>query len=213
MLYTPVPGTALYREMAAQGRLLEDMDPADVHGQYKFNFRHAAISRDDSKKFLDGAFRRDFERNGPSLFRMCRTMLQGWQRHKDDPDPRVRERFARETKKLGSAYNAALWVMEREFRNVNRDVSEQIRDLRRQVEQEFPVAGRRTRIFLGPILWWTTRREERRLAAGRTYEPRTIVERTNWDSDSTQLQPVSPVSEPRNIPISVEQRVFVNSLE
>jgi hypothetical protein len=33
---------------------------------------------------------------------------------------------------------------------------------------------------VGPILLWTTRREERRLAAGRTYEPPTIIERRNW---------------------------------
>jgi len=32
----------------------------------------------------------------------------------------------------------------------------------------------------GPVLWWTTRREQRRLAAGKTYEPPTIIERTNW---------------------------------
>ena len=142
MLYTPVPGTPLYQEMAEQGRMLNDIDFADIHGQYKFNFRHAAISRDDSKRFLDWAFWRDFERNGPSLYRMCQTMLQGWRRYKDYPDPRVRERFTREVKKLGSAYNAALWVMEREFRKVNRSVSEQIHKLRREVEKEFPVVAR-----------------------------------------------------------------------
>ena len=32
MLYTPVPGTPLYFEMAEQGRLL-DVDLADIHGQ------------------------------------------------------------------------------------------------------------------------------------------------------------------------------------
>jgi len=184
MLYTPVPGTPLYQEMADQGRLLTDIDPADIHGQYKFNFRHAAISREDSKRFLDWAFWRDFERNGPSLYRMCQTMLQGWQRYKDYPDPRVRERFTREVKKLSSAYNAALWVMEREFKKVNRSVSERIHKLRREVEKEFPVAARLTAASLGPILLWSTRREENRLAKGRTYEPPTFVERRNWVSAS-----------------------------
>ncbi len=184
MLYTPVPGTPLYKDMAQQGRLLEDVDLADIHGQYKFNFRHAAISRDDSKRFLDWAFWRDFERNGPSLYRMCRTMLQGWRRYKDYPDPRVRERFAREMKKLSSAYNAALWVMEREFRKVNRSVSEQIHLLRQEVETEFPVMARLTAAFLGPLLLWSARREERRLASGRTYEPPTIIERRHWVSAS-----------------------------
>ena len=184
MLYTPVPGTPLYQEMADQGRLLTDIDPADIHGQFKFNFQHAAISREDSKRFLDWAFWRDFESNGPSLYRMCQTMLTGWQRYKDYPDPRVRERFTREVKKLSSAYNAALWVMEREFKKVNRSVSERIHKLRREVEKEFPVIARLTAASLGPILLWSTRREENRLAKGRTYEPPTFVERRNWVSAS-----------------------------
>jgi radical SAM superfamily enzyme YgiQ (UPF0313 family) len=184
MLYTPVPGTPLYQEMAEQGRLLEDVDFADVHGQYKFNFRHAAISREDSKRFLDWAFWRDFECNGPSLYRMCQTMLQGWRRYKDHPDPRVRERFGREVKKLSSAYNAALWVMEKEFKKVNRSVSERIHKLRREVEKEFPFVARLTAAALGPMLLWSTRREQKRLASGRTYEPPTFIERRNWVSAS-----------------------------
>jgi radical SAM superfamily enzyme YgiQ (UPF0313 family) len=180
MLYTPVPGTPLYKEMSEQGRMLPDIDFADIHGQHKFNFRHAAISRDDSKRFLDWAFWRDFESNGPSLYRMCQTMLQGWQRYKNYPDARVRERFEREMKKLSSAYNAALWAMEKEFQKVNRGVSDKIHRLRREVEKEFPVVARLTAASLGPILLWTTRREERRLAAGRTYEPPTFIERRNW---------------------------------
>jgi radical SAM superfamily enzyme YgiQ (UPF0313 family) len=184
MLYTPVPGTPLYQEMAAQGRLLTDVEFADVHGQYKFNFRHGAISREDSKRFLDWAFWRDFESNGPSLYRLCQTMLQGWRRYKNHPDPRIRERFTRQVKKLSGAYNAALWVMEREFKKVNREVSEQIHKLRGEVENEFPIIARLTAASLGPILLWSTRREEKRLAAGHTYEPPTFVERRNWISAS-----------------------------
>ena len=184
MLYTPVPGTPLYQEMSAQGRMLTDVDFADVHGQYKFNFQHGAISRDDSKRFLDWAFWRDFERNGPSLYRLCQTMLQGWQRYKNHPDPRIRERFTRQVKKLIGAYNAALWVMEREFKKVNRGVSEQIHQLRREVEKEFPVVARLTAASLGPFLLWSTRREAKRLASGRTYEPPTFLERRNWVSAS-----------------------------
>ena len=181
MLYTPVPGTPLYNEMSDQGRLLQDMDPADIHGQFKFNFHHAAISRDDSKKFLDWAFRLDFERNGPSLYRMCRTMLQGWQRYKNYPDARVRQRFTRDIQKLSTAYSAALWAMERQFRKVNRDVSDQIRSLRAEIKREFPVLSRITAAALGPYLLWSSLREEKRLAAGQTYEPPTIIQRSNWE--------------------------------
>ncbi len=180
MLYTPVPGTPLYKEMSEQGRMLEGIDLADIHGQDKFNFRHAAISRDDSKRFLDWAFWRDFERNGPSLYRMCQTMLQGWRRYKDYPDLRVRERFARENVKLRTAYSAALWAMEHYFRKVNREVSEQIHELRREIGKEFGMVSRVAANLAGPVLLWTTRREERRVAAGVTYEPPRILERRNW---------------------------------
>lgn len=180
MLYTPVPGTPLYQEMQEQGRMLEGIELADIHGQDKFNFRHAAISREDSKRFLDWAFWRDFERNGPSLYRMCQTMLQGWQRYKNYPDLRVRKRFERENLKLRTAYSAALWASEHYFRNLNREVSQQIRELRRQIAQEFGTGSRLAANLIGPVLLWTTRREERRVAAGKTYEPPTFLERRNW---------------------------------
>lgn len=180
MLYTPVPGTPLYSEMKEQGRLLDDVNFADIHGQFQFNFQHAAISRVDSQKFLDWAFLRDFERNGPSLYRMCRTMLEGWKRYRDHPDPRVRERFSREMSKLKSGYSAALWAMERQFRELNENVSAQIKVLRGEVEKEFGFAARLNARALGPLLLWTARREERRLAKGKTYEPPTFLERTNW---------------------------------
>jgi radical SAM superfamily enzyme YgiQ (UPF0313 family) len=181
MLYTPVPGTPLYREMLDQGKLI-DVDLADIHGQFKFNFRHAAISRDSSKSFLDWAFRRDFERNGPSLYRICRTTLEGWRRHRNHPDLRVRERFEREIAEAKTAYSAMLWAMERQLKSTNCAVSQKIRELRRELAQEFGLAPRLAAALLGPVLLWTTRREEKRLASGRTYEPETIVERRNWAS-------------------------------
>jgi radical SAM superfamily enzyme YgiQ (UPF0313 family) len=180
MLYTPVPGTPLFFEMQEQGRMLEGVDLADIHGQGQFNFQHAAISRQDSKRFLDWAFRRDFERNGPSIYRICRTTLEGWLRYKNDPDPRVRARFAREARSLRDGYAAALWAMERHLATTNAAVSEKIRALREEVGREFGLFSRVLGRALGPVMLWSARREERRLANGQTYEPTTIIERRNW---------------------------------
>jgi radical SAM superfamily enzyme YgiQ (UPF0313 family) len=180
MLYTPVPGTPLYRQMLNEGRMLADVELADIHGQFKFNFRHAAISRDESKQFLDSAFRQDFEENGPSLFRICQTLFQGWQRYKDHPESRIRARFAHEAQKLRTSYNAALWAMEQRLKRRNPSVAARIRSLRRQIETEFGLSTRVLRALLGPVLVWTSRREDRRLAKGVTYEPKTFVERHNW---------------------------------
>ena len=180
MLYTPVPGTPLFAEMTEQGRMLDGVNLADIHGQDQFNFRHAAISREDSKKFLDEAFRRDFERNGPSIYRICRTTLDGWLRYKNDPDTRVRARFAWEARSLKDGYAAALWAMEKHLRTTNPAVSEKIRALRKEVGREFGLMSRVATLVVGPLLAWSARREERRLAQGQTYEPQTIVERRNW---------------------------------
>jgi len=180
MLYTPVPGTPLFAEMSEQGRMLEGVDLADIHGQHQFNFQHAAIPREDSKRWLDWAFRRDFERNGPSLYRICRTTLEGWRRYKNDADPRVRARFAWEANSLRDGYAAALWAMEKHLRQTNAAVSQKIRALRQEIGAEFGLASRLVTRVLGPILLRSARREERRLAAGKTYEPRTIIERRNW---------------------------------
>jgi radical SAM superfamily enzyme YgiQ (UPF0313 family) len=180
MLYTPVPGTPLYKQVEEEGRLLQDTDLADIHGQFKFNFEHSAISRDDSKKFLDWAFWRDFERNGPSLYRICKTTFEGWKRYKNCPDLRVRERFQSEAESLKSAYAATLWAMEKRFKETNESVSEQMHTLRRDIEREFGLFSKLVSSLLGPVLLWTSKREEKRLANGQTYEPPTIIERRNW---------------------------------
>jgi radical SAM superfamily enzyme YgiQ (UPF0313 family) len=179
MLYTPVPGTPLYQEMEAQHRLL-DVDLADIHGQHQFNFVHTAISREDSKRFLDWAFRRDFERNGPSLYRICRTTLEGWKRYRSDPDPRIRQRFAWEIRSIRTVYSGLLWAMERQLRQTNESVSRQIRMLRAEMGGEFGIVSRVMAGLLGPVLLWTSRREQQRLAHGKVYEPKPFTEHRNW---------------------------------
>jgi hypothetical protein len=196
MLYTPLPGTPLYAQMAAEGRML-DVDMADVHGQYKFNWEHPHISRDQSKEFLDQAFRRDFERNGPSLFRLTRTMLAGWKRYRTHPDARVRARFEREAASLRTGYSALLWAMERNLRKTSPAAAARVGELRGEIARECGTfATRIATAILGPLMLWTARREERRLQAGNTYEPETFLERRRWtESDSEVVRTIpSPAS-------------------
>jgi radical SAM superfamily enzyme YgiQ (UPF0313 family) len=180
MLYTPVPGTPLFFQMKAEGRMLDGIDLADIHGQFKFNFQHAAISRDESKRFLDWAFRYDLEKNGPSLFRICETLFNGWKRYRNHSDARIRTRFAHEARKLRTTYNAALWAMEKRLRHSNPEISARMRALRREIESAFGMSTRLMRMVVGPVLYLTSKREDRRLAQGVTYEPPTFVERRNW---------------------------------
>lgn len=175
MLYTPIPGTALYAEMAAQGRLLPETDLADIHGQFKFNFRHAALSRDDSRRWLDFAFRRDFELNGPSLYRICRTTFEGWKRYRQDADRRIRARFERDLAQLRWLYPGILWAMERRLRQTNATVQKRVAELRREMAAELGLRARLAQLA-GPLFQSAAALEDRRLARGWTYEPPVIVE-------------------------------------
>jgi hypothetical protein len=70
--------------------------------------------------------------------------------------------------------------MEKRLKTTNPPVSKRIGELRREVEGAFGVFTCMVRIMVGPVLLWTSKREDRRLANGVTYEPETFVERRNW---------------------------------
>ena len=80
-----------------------------------------------------------------------------------------------------------LWAMERRLRKSNGAVAGQIRGLRKELEREFGLAAAAAARLFGPVLWWTSLREEKRLAAGRAYEPRTVIERRNWTAAPSGL--------------------------
>ncbi len=95
MLYTPIPGTPLYAEHEANSTLrsFTEVPVADTHGQLTFNYQHPHIRNGEEGKYLLRAFERDFEMNGPSVVRIARTTLRGWQRYKNHPDLRIRQSF------------------------------------------------------------------------------------------------------------------------
>ncbi|MCC6586919.1 MAG: cobalamin-dependent protein [Bryobacterales bacterium] len=179
MLFTPVPGTPLYRRMNDTNRLI-DVDLADIHGQYQFNWKHPHITPEQSKHFLDMAFARDFEVNGPSLARFVRTTLAGWKRYKDFPDLRVRARFEKDREALRTYYSGLLWAAEKYVARSNEAVAARLRELRAEVRRECGASSKWMGRLIGPALLWAAKREQKRLERGITYEPPTFFERSNW---------------------------------
>jgi radical SAM superfamily enzyme YgiQ (UPF0313 family) len=178
MLYTPIPGTPLYEQHRTNGTLLSEKEfsAADTHGQYRFNYRHEHIQGGQEEQFLLNAFRRDFEVNGPSLARLIRTTLKGWQRYKNHPDKRIRNRFARKSTPLRFTYAGAVWAMKKWYQGDQR-ISKEMEVLLNRLCQEF---GWTTRIFAalsGNYFYHTLKKEEKRLANGWTYEPRSFYEK------------------------------------
>ena len=178
MLYTPNPGTPLYEKHRRQGTLYDEAQfpLADAHGQFRFNYRHARIPAGQEERFLLEAFKRDFSENGPSLARLIRTLLKGWQRYRHHPDPRIRARYAWEVSPLRTTYAAAVWAMRRHYRH-DAQRHGQMDRLLRDIYREF---GLLTRISAPAIGLWAYRQlkaEERRLADGWRYEPHTFYEK------------------------------------
>ena len=178
MLYTPIPGTPLFDQHRKDGTLLSEktFPVADTHGQYRFNFRHPNIQPGQEEKFLLKAFHKDFEVNGPSLARLIRTLLMGWQRYKRHPDPRIRNRFAREVYPLRGTYAGAVWAMKKYYRN-NRRLSGKLTSLLREIYREFGWLPRIVAPLIGRYLHISIKREEKRLGNGWTYEPKTFCEK------------------------------------
>ena len=172
MLYTPIPGTPLHEKHEKEGTLLgEDECPAaDIHGQYRFNFFHEHIKDGQETEYLRNAFCQDFEENGPSLARMIRTMLAGWKRYKNHPDPCIRGRLKWEIKYLKTTYAAALWAMKKWYRDDHR-MHAKIGSILHDIYREFGWITRIIAPLFGIYAYFAIKREQQNLAAGWTYEP------------------------------------------
>ena len=178
MLYTPLPGTALFEEHKAGNTLLDPdcVETSDLHGQLKFVHRHPHIPMGLEAEYLHRAFLWDFEVNGPSVARMARTLLQGWKRYRRHPDPRIRARFRWETRELPTLYAGALWACKRWFAH-QPALRAKIGAVLKEVYRTFGLKARFAAPFIGRIILSRIRREDRRLQAGVTYEPTTFYEK------------------------------------
>lgn len=180
MLYTPLPGTSLFKEQSEKGAMIDGTDLADIHGQFRFNFRHPHITQEQSTQFLLRAFQKDFDDNGPSMFRVIRTMHKGWVNNRDHSNERVRARFEREISSVRNYGAGALWAMEHYLRPTNKKICDEMAELRDRLNNDF---GTMRKIFskaAGPFILGCLKREALRLRNGYTIEPQVFYEKRNW---------------------------------
>jgi len=177
MLYTPIPGTPLHARHQREGSLLPEAEfPfADAHGQYRFNYRHPHIRQGEEEGYLQEAFRRDFAVNGPSLLRLIRVLLNGWQT-RTGHSRRIRNRFDWEAAPLRTTYAGAVWAMRQYYHDNprHRDTAERL------LADIYAAFGWKTRLMaplIGRYVYGRLLKEEARLAAGFSYEPRSFCEK------------------------------------
>jgi hypothetical protein len=177
MLYTANHGTPLHAELKKRGTLLppDQCKVSDSHGQFRFNHRHPHLPAGDEEKILINAFEQDFKINGPSLFRLIRTILKGWKRYHSHTDKRIRDRYRADARPLYTMYAGSVWAMKRWYRKDN-ILFQQLTDLLDDIYTSMGVTPRLVAPLAGRYIYWAMKREEKRLSAGWGLEPKTFLE-------------------------------------
>lgn len=201
MLYTPLPGTPLHERHRQDGSLIPEAEfpPADAHGQYRFNYTHRHITDGREEGYLREAFRRDFAQNGPSILRMIRVLLNGWQRYRMDPRDRIRSRIAREAAPLRTTYAGAVWAIRKWYR-ADPPLRAAADALLYDITAAFGWPTRLLAPLIGRYAFSALQKETARLASGWRYEPPTLYERNA--AALARERERSPQPSPLRLPVS-----------
>jgi radical SAM superfamily enzyme YgiQ (UPF0313 family) len=109
LIYGPVPGTPFY-ERVIKENLLQDVYTTDKDLFYRradgFHtmIKHPTLSAAEIEKLQTWCFDQDFERLGPSIYRVLETRFLGYLKLKDSPNPVLRQKAEYYARELRIAY-------------------------------------------------------------------------------------------------------------
>jgi radical SAM superfamily enzyme YgiQ (UPF0313 family) len=118
LIYGPVPSTPFY-ERVIKENLLQDVYTSDKDLYYRSadGFRtmikHPTLSPEAIEDIQRWCFEEDFQRLGPSIYRVLETRWLGYQKLKDSPNPLLRRKadfFARELQLAYPVFLAGRWL-------------------------------------------------------------------------------------------------------
>lgn len=131
LIYGPVPGTPFYERVIKENLLQEvyQQDPELFYRRadgFTTMIRHPTLSAQEIESLQRWCFEQDFQRLGPSIFRVLETRWLGYQRLKDSPNPRLRQKAQGFAKDLRAGYPVFLAGR---LLGPNREVRQHIRRL------------------------------------------------------------------------------------
>ena len=207
MLYTPLPGTPLHAELSAQGRMKDESECqlADVHGQSLFNYRHPQIQNGLETELIVRAFQRRLR--GQRSERRCAWRGRCWPAGSGTrtiPTPACAAALPGKPGTSPPSTRPSSPRRGSDYRG-NPMLRAKMDALLTDLHQEFGLKSRLYAILAGRYVYWKTRREEKRLARGWTYEPPTFYERnaaaqalaSGDGPQATLCQPLSSCGVPR----------------
>jgi hypothetical protein len=159
LIYGPVPGTPFY-ERVMKENLLQDVFTQDADLYYRradgftTMIKHPTLPPEAIEDIQRWCFAEDFQRLGPSIFRVLETRFLGYQTLKNSPNPRLRNKAERFAADLRAAY--PVFLAGRLF-GPNAAVRRWIEDLEQRLHAELgrPDTGEKFKAALavGAALW------------------------------------------------------------
>lgn len=109
LIYGPVPGTPFYERITKAGLLREKYtDDRQLYYRSTDGFsslvKHPSLTGEEVEAQQRRCFDEDFQKLGPSIFRVLETRLLGLQKLKNSPNPLLRQKAAHFAKDLREAY-------------------------------------------------------------------------------------------------------------
>ncbi len=159
LIYGPVPGTPFYEKVIKEN-LLQDVYTTDKDLFYRradgFStmIKHPTLSPAQIEDIQRWCFEQDFQRLGPSIYRVLEARLLGYLKLKDSPNPILRQKAAYYARELRVAYPVFLAGR---LLGPNTAVRRWIGDLERRIHAELgnPALGERFKSIMavGAALW------------------------------------------------------------
>lgn len=159
LIYGPVPGTPFYERIIKEN-LLQDVYTRDKDLFYRRGdgfttmIKHPTLSPEAIEEIQRGCFEEDFQRLGPSIYRVLEARLLGYQKLKHSPNPLLRAKSDYYATELRYAYPVFLAGR---LLGPNASVRSWIEDLERRVHGELggPVLAERCKsvMAVGAALW------------------------------------------------------------
>jgi len=165
LIYGPVPGTPFNARVKRDNLMLDKFvqDPAALYRNadgFTTTMKHPTLPPERIEELQRWCFEEDFQRLGPSIYRVLETRLLGYRQLRDSPNPVLRDRAAYYARELRCA--TAVFLAGR-LLGPNAAVRRWIGDLEQELIAEFgpPPAIERLKSVLGvgAALWtWFTLR-------------------------------------------------------
>ena len=159
LIYGPVPGTPFYERIIKEN-LLNDVYTSDKDLFYRradgfrTMIKHPTLSPEEIEAIQQWCFQEDFQRLGPSIYRVLEARLLGYQKLKDSPNPILRRKAAYYAHELRYAYPVFLAGR---LLGPNSAIRKWTMDLEHRIHAELgrPSFGQRVKSILavGSALW------------------------------------------------------------